>query len=384
MNPVMNASRIEFLYLSEQDMLKAGVADMPACIDSMEDMFKLLHMGDYRMGGEDANEHGIRLSFPRTSDIPGMPLHEPDKRMMAMPAYLGGKYHLYGCKTYGSNPHNPEIGQPRSILMMQLLDANTGAPLAYMSANVLSAMRTGAVCGLGAKWLANKNPRVVSIIGPGVMSRYTLDAIMSAQPDIETIKIKGRGLPNIHRFLEFAKTRYPQIGTCVVCETYEEACRDSDIIFYGTTNAAKFEDNPFVKESWIKPGALIISASALLVETTFLSRDNVKLVADNYAMYAGWGEGNPLPTQKTVSTLLGMGFYDAVTEGKITRGRISEMGAIICGDQPARESEEEIVLYAVGGMSLEDVAWGFECYRNALGNGIGTKLVLWDEPELMK
>ena len=380
----MRNSKIDFLYLSEQDMLKAGVSNMHGCIESMEDMFKLLHIGDYRMGGEDANEHGIRLSFPKTSDIPGMPLHEPDKRMMAMPAYLGGKYRIYGCKTYGSNPHNPEFGQPRSILMMQLLDAITGAPMAYMSANILSAMRTGAVCGLGAKWLANKNAKVVSIIGPGVMSRYTLDAFMDAQPTVDTLKIKGRGETNVKRFIEFAKSKYPQIQKCIVCDSYEEACRESDIIFYGTTNAAKFEDNPYVEEAWIKPGAVIISASALLVKTDFLAKPNVKLVADNYAMYSGWGSGNPQPTQKTVSTLLGMGFYDAVTEGKIKRSMIADMGGIIKGDQKARDNENQIVVYAVGGMSLEDVAWGYECYQNAMKNNIGTKLNLWDEPELMK
>ena len=377
-------TKIDFLYLSEQDMLKAGVSNMPACIESMEEMFKLLYKKDYRMGGEDANEHGIRLSFPKTSDIPGMPLHEPDKRMMAMPAYLGGKYHLYGCKTYGSNPHNPEIGQPRSILMMQLLDANTGAPMAYMSANILSAMRTGAVCGLGAKWLANKGAKVISIIGPGVMSRYTLDAFVCAQPSVETIKIKGRGMTNINRFIDYAKSKFPGIKKYEICESYEDACRDSDIIFYGTTNAAKFEDNPYVEESWIKPGAVIISASALLIKTDFLAKDNVKLVADNYAMYAGWGEGNPLPTQKTVSTLLGMGFYDAVTEGKIKRESITEMGAIIAGDADGRSCKDEIVVYAVGGMSLEDVAWGYECYQKAMKNNIGVKLNLWDTPELMK
>lgn len=380
----MKNSKIDFLYLSEQDMLKAGVSNMHGCIESMDDMFKLLHIGDYRMGGEDANEHGIRLSFPKTSDIPGMPLHEPDKRMMAMPAYLGGKYRIYGCKTYGSNPHNPEFGQPRSILMMQLLDAITGAPMAYMSANILSAMRTGAVCGLGAKWLANKNAKVVSIIGPGVMSRYTLEAFMDAQPTIEKLKIKGRGEANVKRFIEFAKSKYPKIKEYIVCNSYEEACRESDIIFYGTTNAAKFEDNPYVEETWIKPGAVIISASALLVKTDFLAKPNVKLVADNYAMYSGWGAGNPLPTQKTVSTLLGMGFYDAVTEGKIKRSMIADMGGIIMGDQKARDNDNQIVVYAVGGMSLEDVAWGYECYQNALKNNIGVKLNLWDTPELMK
>ena len=336
------------------------------------------------MGGEDANEHGIRLSFPKSSDIPGMPLHEPDKRMMAMPAYLGGKYHLYGCKTYGSNPHNSEKGLPRSILMMQLLNADTGAPLAYMSANILSAMRTGAVCGLGAKWLAAKTPRVVSIIGPGVMSRYTFEAFMIAQPTIDTVKIKGRGPKTLNRFIAFLKEKYPQVKQCIICDSYEEACHDSDIIFYGTTNAAKYEDNPYVEESWIKPGALIISASALIIKTDFLARKDVKLVADNYAMYAGWGEGNPLPTQKTVSTLLGMGFYDAVKENKIKRESIIDLGAIISGDANGRSNDDEIVVYAVGGMSLEDVAWGYECYRRALKKGIGVKLNLWDIPELMK
>ncbi len=365
-------------------MIKAGVKDMAGCLLSMEDMFKLLVAGDYRMGGDNGNEHGIRLSFPKSSDVPGMPLAEPDKRMMSMPAYLGGKYKLYGCKTYGSNPHNKEYGQPRSILMMSLMNSVTGAPIAYMSANILSAMRTGAVSGLGAKWLANDDAHIVSIIGPGVMSRYTLDAFMVARPNIDTIKIKGRGRENINRFIDFAKKSYPQIKNHIVCDTLEEACHDSDIIFYGTTNAAKYEDNPYIEESWVKPGAVIISASALLIKTEFLSRDNVKLVADNYAMYAGWGEGRELPTQKTVSTLLGMGFYDAVTEGKLSRESIIEMGDVINGKAKARDNESQILIYAVGGMSLEDVAWGYECYRNALANNIGVKLNLWDEPELMK
>ena len=365
-------------------MIKAGVNNMADCLSSMEDMFKLLVAGDYRMGGDNGNEHGIRLSFPKESNVPGMPLHEPDKRMMAMPAYLGGKYKLYGCKTYGSNPHNKEYNQPRSILMMSLMDHITGAPIAYMSANLLSAMRTGAVCGLGAKWLANDDAKVVAIIGPGVMSRFTLDAFMCARPNVDTLKIKGRGHESMQHYIDWAKQKYPQIKNYIICNDFEEACRESDIIFYGTTNAAKFEDNPYVEEGWIKPGAVIIAASALLVKTDFLAKDNVKLVADNYSMYAGWGEGRELPTQKTVSTLLGMGFYDAVTEGKIARERIIEMGDIINGKEKARDCKEQIMVYAVGGMSLEDVAWGYECYQNALKNNIGVKLNLWETPELMK
>ena len=40
-------TKINFIYLSEPDMIRAGVTDMPACVDAMEEMFALLHRGDY-------------------------------------------------------------------------------------------------------------------------------------------------------------------------------------------------------------------------------------------------------------------------------------------------------------------------------------------------
>lgn len=52
------------------------------------------------------------------------------------------------------------------------------------------------------------------------------------------------------------------------------------------------------------------------------------------------------------------------------------------GEAPGRQSEDEIILFSVGGMPVEDVAWGTVVYRNALERGIGTKLNLWETPEL--
>ena len=378
------SAKIDFLYLNEQDMLDAGVKDMPGCIAAMEDMFALLYKCDYRMGGEDANEHGIRVAFPKESDIEGMPVHAPDYRFMAMPAYLGGRFHMFGIKSYGSHHTNKDKGLPRSILMMSLLDVETGAPIAYMSANVLSAMRTAATAGVGTKILCKKDPKVLGIIGPGVMSTYTLDAIMETQPGLTTLKVKGRGRASLEKFMEHAKAKYPSLTNVVACETIEETCRDSDIIYFGTSNADKFEDNPHIEQAWVKKGALVISASALLIDTDFLSAENVKLVADNYKMYDGWGSGNPLPTQKNVSTLLGMGFFDAVSEGKLRREQIADMGGILVGDQTGRDNEDQILIYAVGGMPVEDVAWAYDVYQKAVRAGIGTKLNLWNDPELMK
>lgn len=375
-------TNVDFLFLNEQDMIKAGVRDMSRCISAMEDMFVLLHKGDYRMGGENANEHGIRVSFPRESKIEGMPTHKPDYRFMAMPAYLGGRFKMFGIKSYGSNSENTQLGLPRSILMMSLMDATTGVPLAYMSANILSAMRTGATSGVGAKHLSVENPRTVAIIGPGTMSKYTLASFITAQQSLEVVKIKGRSQKGIENFISYCKEHFPTIKEYIVCDEIADACKDSDIVFYGTTNAARYEDNPTVRKEWLKPGTLVIAASALLVDTKFLSDKNVKLISDNYKMYDGWGSGQLLPTQKNVSTLLGMGFYDAVTEGRISRDSITEIGEILTGEKTGRDTNDQIILYAVGGMPIEDVAWGYDCYMNAVENNIGTILNVWKKPSL--
>ena len=93
---------MDFLYLSEPDMIKAGVEDMKECVDVMEDLLITLYKGDYVMGGENHNSHGCMITFPDDPKFPGMPKNADDRRFMAMPAYLGGRYQMAGMKWYGS------------------------------------------------------------------------------------------------------------------------------------------------------------------------------------------------------------------------------------------------------------------------------------------
>lgn len=364
-------------------MIKAGVKNMAECIETMDELFSLMSKGDYRMGGPNGNEHGIKLQFPKTSDVPGMPLDGPDKRFFAMPAYVGGSYKKCGIKCYGSNQDNRKTGLPRSILMMTLMDPETGAPIAYMSANLLSAYRTGGVPGLGSKYLSAKDPKVASIIGPGVMSKTAIESFIVTQPTIETLKVKGRSRAGVDSYINYCKQKFPTIKKYIICKDEEEACRDSDIVYLGTTNAAVFDNNPYVNGKWLKPGALIMTTSALLMDEDFLSdKSKCKLVSDNYKMYEEWGSGHEYPTQKTVSTLIGMKFYDLVSTGKLKREDVTDIGDIINGFKSGRDSEDQVIVYAVGGMPTEDVAWGYKCYKNALKMGVGVKLNLWDKPDL--
>lgn len=151
----MNLSRLVMKFLSQKDMIEAGVTDMAKCIDVMEEAFSLLGKGDYVMGGSTRNSHGQRVWFPKEPAFEGMPKGGPDQRFMSLPGYLGGRFKVCGNKWYGSNVHNPrKHGLPRSILTMTLNDAETARPLAIMEANILSGMRTGAVVGLSVRYLA--------------------------------------------------------------------------------------------------------------------------------------------------------------------------------------------------------------------------------------
>ena len=373
-------SKIDFLYLSEPDMIKAGVKNMDQCVEAMEDLLVTLNKGDYVMAGVNHNSHGAQVIFPDDPQFEGMPKNADDRRFMAMPAYLGGKYQMAGMKWYGSNCENKASGLPRSILMMMLNDKDTGAPLALMSANLVSCYRTGAIPGVGAKYLAGKDSETVTIIGPGVMGRTCLLAFLSVCPKITTVKVKGRGQRSLHAFEEFVKKECPQIQQVIVCDSMEEAVKDSDIICVTSTAPVKEIDFPYIAEDWVKKGALICLPSAARFDDDFLI-NRCKKVVDNYKLYEAWAEEFPYPSYEMVQ-IIGSKFTDYLHEGRIQREDIVDIADIINKKHPGRESDDEIIVYSVGGMPVEDIAWGGTVYRNALKEGIGVELPLWDQPDM--
>lgn len=373
--------QVDFLYLSEKDMIKAGVKDMAGCVDAMEEMFKLMKVGNFRMGGANGNSHGCMVMFPESSPFPEMPVDGPDRRFMAMPAYLGGKFDMAGMKWYGSNVENKEKGLPRSILMLVLNDKDTGAPLAFMSANILSAYRTGAVPGVGFKYFAKEDAEVIGIVGPGVMSKTALAAAMAVRPGLKKVKVKGRGKDSLERFMEHVRSEYSGVEVCAV-DTIEEAVKDSDIVSVSTSSPTGDPSQyPYIDEAWIKPGAIIESTAALRFDDDFII-NRARTVTDNIKLYEAWEEEMKPDAYNTIP-IPAVRVMDLIAEGKMKEEQVDDLGDVLMGNIPVHRKEDEIVIYSVGGMPVEDVAWGTIVYRNALEKGIGTKLNLWDIPEMI-
>lgn len=378
----MTYPKVDFLYLSEADMIEAGVTDSVKCTECMEETLKLLDEGDYMMGGKNGNSHGCMIQFPKEPKFPGMPADGQDRRFMAMPAYLGGKFQTAGVKWYGSNVDNRNVGLPRSILMVTLNDKDTGAPIAFMSANLISAYRTAGVPGAGVKNLARKDAKVLGIVGPGVINRITIETFAALRPTLDTLKIKGRGKASIDRCIAYVKEKCPQFKNIIVCDTLEECVRDSDIMSFATsTPVGGHSTYPYIEPEWIKPGALLCGMGAMDTSEELIMDPKTKLVVDNTGLYDSWAEEYPYPTFDTWF-LIGSKFTDMIHDGKLTKDRMEDLGGILRGRLPGRESDDQIIIYSIGGMPIEDVAWGRTIYDYAMEHGIGTKLNLWDKPYL--
>lgn len=370
----MSETKIDFLYLNEPDMIKAGVLDMDKCVDEMCEVYKVMGQGDYLMGGGNSNSHGQPIFFPDNPQHPGMPQSGPDRRFMTMEAYIGGKYHVCGEKWYGSNRENIKKGLPRSILMVMLNDVETGAPLALMSGNMLSNMRTGAIPGVGARYLARKGSKVCGLIGAGVITRLSFMALMISVPTLEEVKIYDIFPSASGRLADFIHETYPQIKKVEIVNTIETAVRGSDVVHICTSG----KNDPVVKGEWIKKGAFFSLPSTIRMDYGFIAK-NCLSVVDNWLTYEAWGEELTYPYSASVG-LLGCTLMDMVHDSKIKLNEIVNLGEIITGEKVGRTSDDQIILFGQGGLPTYDVAWGWHCLQNAKQLGLGQNLNLWDTP----
>lgn len=382
----MGYPKIDFLYLNEKDMIEAGVLDAAGCIETMRDTMALFGKKDFLLGGPNADEHGLQMNFPQKSDIEGFPLDDgPDRRFMAMPAYLGGRFHIAGQKFYGSNSHNAALGLPRSILMVTLSDVDTGAPKAIMSANLLSAMRTGAMPAMAATYLANKDSEVLSLLGPGVINKCALICYMEVLPNIKKIKIRGSSSRSKTALAmkEFIEETYPQVKEIVICDSLEEACRDADVV--SEAMSVTKENMEEFKLEWFKKGATVFSMGSFLYRK-YEDFKNTTMVVDNYGMYQKYLNNfiarGPVDAfgNKREWVIMGIHFVHLVKTGQVQREQVINLCDIVNGKSEGRTSQDEIVMCSIGGMPLEDLSWGYDCYQRAMKKGLGTSLNLWDAP----
>ncbi len=331
----------EFIYLSQEDVLATGI-EMPQVIDIVESVLAL----------HDAEN--VILPSKVILDLGEREIG----RINAMAAYLGGEFEICGIKWIAGFPKNPiKYEIPRAHALTILNNAETGVPIAVMDGTYISAMRTGAVTGVGARYLANKDSEVVGIIGCGVQARTQVMAIKAAVPGVKLVKGYDIRKEAVDQFLDWTSKTIKI--KAVAAESAQQAVEDSDIIVTVTV-----ADEPIVKDTWLKKGSLFAHVGSYQEEEEAVIFNTDKVVVDI------WEEvlhrGTPLLAK----------LYNA---GKIKRERIyANIGEIIRGNKKGRTDREERIFFSPMGLGSEDIGVASFVYQEAKKKGVGIPLRLWN------
>jgi thiomorpholine-carboxylate dehydrogenase len=146
-------------------------------------------------------------------------------------------------------PANAARGLPTMLATLMLLDPATGRLLAMMDATWLTALRTAAVSAVGADALTPPGPKVVAMLGSGVLARTHALALRAVRP-ISEIRVWSRDPRNVAACAADTgglEKRSP-----------EEAVRGADIVCT-VTNASQ----PVLHGAWLKPGAFVAAVGAV-------------------------------------------------------------------------------------------------------------------------
>lgn len=270
-----------------------------------------------------------------------------------MPAYVGSS-HTVGTKFMSPHWLNPNRGLPNVVGIMVTMDAKTGVPNAIMDARYITLLRTGAVSGVSAKYFAKKTSSVIGIIGAGAVAPYHALAICQVL-SIKKIKVYDLSEKAIATFARLLSSCIPSVKV-EPCKNYDEVIMDSDIV---VSCARMRQDQTVIRKDNIAKGALILETG----ERRTIEEDLPK-IADKFIV----DDWNQCQSQ-------GGCLWELVGKGEITSATIyANIGDVVAGKKPGRESNDELVVGWFRGMGCEDIAIANELVKRANEMGIGLDL----------
>ena len=298
----------------------------------------------------------IALSDDRV-DVPvrmNMSLAEHSGRALFMPVYSPDLGQI-GLKAVTVSPANVTRGLPFIHALVVVTDAETGAPLAVMDGEHITALRTGAGSGLATDLLARPGASVVAIYGAGVQARTQLEAVCEVR-DINDVLIFGRSRANAESFAEEAMSRY-NVNTTVADRP--EALLEADIICTATTSLT-----PVFGPQYVKLGCHINGVGSYRPDMTEIPAETVagsKVIVDQRkACLAEAGD-----------------LLVPLKAGLINKHHIvAELGEIANGSKAGRTNATEITFFKSVGNAVQDLVVASHLTRVACEQGLGEEAEL--------
>jgi len=213
--------------------------------------------------GDSSLPHSTFLRFPG----------QPQDRIIALPAYLGGGCRIAGIKWVSSFPENLHLGLDRASAVLILNSPQTGRPEAVLEGSVISAKRTAASAALAAQCLLRgKKVGRVGMIGCGLINFEIARFLLAVFPKVETFVLFDKDESRAKQFEEKCKSSFDQVGAEVATDL-GSVLGNSSLISIATTALAPYLSSE-VREC--PPGSAILHISLRdLTPDIILSSDNV-------------------------------------------------------------------------------------------------------------
>ncbi|HEY7147841.1 MAG TPA: ornithine cyclodeaminase family protein [Gaiellaceae bacterium] len=256
-------------------------------------------------------------SMPPKVYVPAYPAGD----FRAMPALGAGHASL---KWVTSFPGNPAQGLPTVMGLVLLSDASNGALRAALDAGAVTALRTGAAAVLAAETLGRANADTAAVVGAGV------NGIAAAR----TFLARGRAVALYDVDGERAARAADELGAGVA--TREEALA-ADLLVTVTPG-----HEVLLPEGSLQPGQHVSLMGADGPGKAEIAVDELlrtRIFADDWEQASHNGE-----------------LVHAVEADRLERDGIIELGAVLTGDAPGRESDDEITTFDSTGLAIQDLA----------------------------
>jgi alanine dehydrogenase len=251
----------------------------------------------------------------------------------------------------GGFTNNPvEHGVPNSMGTILLFDARSCALICIMDGSLITGLRTGAAGAVSVKALARKNARTIASIGTGNQARMQIRAINEILK-IEEIHAWDRTHETSSKYKADIEREFGIPVT--VASSKKEAVERADILI--TTTRGK---GPLVEAEWVKPGTHIVAIGTDQRGKQELDPElfrNAKIFVDSLSQCTEKGET-----------------WHPLNKNIITKDDIhGEIGEVLLGRKPGRESDNEITIFDSTGMAIQDNTTANKIYQNAIANNVG-------------
>jgi ornithine cyclodeaminase/alanine dehydrogenase len=321
----------QLLYLSQNDVVAVGLT-MAEIIDALEVAFR---------------EKGKGLT-----EVPPKPGIHPgggDNFIHAMPAYIPA-LKAAGVKWVSGFPENYQRGLPYITGLLILNDPESGLPVSVMDCVWITAMRTGAASALSARYLARPESSVVGVLGCGVQGRTNVEALNVLFP-LSKVMAYDVDSDATDRYVEEISTRFNL--EVVSVSNPQDAVTGCEIVV--TSGPILKEPHATIQAGWLDKGSFASLVDFDSYWHADAMRETTKFCTDDTQQLLHYQEG---------------GYFKKIPPLH------ADLGELVTGQKPGRESPDERTMTANLGLALDDMAVAPLIFRKATEKGLGTWLPL--------